>query len=803
MNNKYWNPFDLHMHTLPGITGDAKRESASSIINFTFSNFINSLKDVGIKLFAITNHNYIHLDNYILCKYLSRKIGITSLLGVELDIDDSVNEHYHMVCIVDSNIPNLLNLSTFINNKSESSIGAVKKLRFDENDIGFLLSNYRVILIPHAPRKTPGISLNNQEEVEGLMKKVKDGYLCVLDERSNWDLGYLKNLIKESSFYKYAADIGSVFFSDNKDWSPGEYKKRLKHITCMNGEPSFKGLTHCLTNPTERFTFVEYIPSYSNYISKIIIKHKSDESFLKDSEVILKPGFNCVIGKSGSGKSLFIHLLEKYLSNHSIPTYAKYDNGGVEIHFFDENNREISPNTINFAIGQSIFNKLIEAIDVDDYNSLIRIIKILDPKYIQFSSFNTYKNNYVSLIQSFFDLKKEYKDTVNSIETSLNTFDGNYKIMQDYKGLNTVEIHKIPSKTDFALNEEEIVVIKNYKTHFDNLRKITSLLSKIQLDSNLLESTNELEKKYQTALNKLIYLKYKYSYYLKKIEIVSDALKSINGAISSNAKNKTSIEAYFRDNIPKVSSEIIKSIVLRNKLRNIDLSVDLEKMKMSGPINKDKSISIIEDIEDSIFQKAAFKDRKIYNTYGLSISDDKSYNLTKKTEAKIFFDNIYNSAKFEYKEDIASQKLFSDVQPSLTLLFDGQDVKTLNSGDIAKTYLKDYFGNQLGSGKSIVIYDQLENDVDKEFIKTDLLNFISDLKKRVQLIVVTHDPIIAVNGDPTNYIMAEKDNSKKIGYRSFVAESEERDELETLANTVDGSKEVIRERYRVYKGENI
>jgi len=73
----------------------------------------------------------------------------------------------------------------------------------------------------------------------------------------------------------------------------------------------------------------------------------------------------------------------------------------------------------------------------------------------------------------------------------------------------------------------------------------------------------------------------------------------------------------------------------------------------------------------------------------------------------------------------------------------------------------------------------------------------------MQLIVVTHDPIIAVNGDPVNYLLAEKDNERKIGYRDFVPESKERDELETIANTVDGSKEIIRERYMVYKGENI
>ena len=75
------------------------------------------------------------------------------------------------------------------------------------------------------------------------------------------------------------------------------------------------------------------------------------------------------------------------------------------------------------------------------------------------------------------------------------------------------------------------------------------------------------------------------------------------------------------------------------------------------------------------------------------------------------------------------------------------------------------------------------------------------LRKKAQVIIVTHDPIVAVNADPINYIEATKDSDNKITYRNFVPESSSFDELKTIAKNVDGSIAVIKERYEIYRGE--
>ena len=68
MNN--WHPIDLHIHTVCGITRDKKTDN----VNFSYTLFQNVISKYKYGLMAVTNHNIIDLQNYILMKYLFKKI---------------------------------------------------------------------------------------------------------------------------------------------------------------------------------------------------------------------------------------------------------------------------------------------------------------------------------------------------------------------------------------------------------------------------------------------------------------------------------------------------------------------------------------------------------------------------------------------------------------------------------------------------------------------------------------------------------------------------------------------------------
>ena len=216
-------------------------------------------------------------------------------------------------------------------------------------------------------------------------------------------------------------------------------------------------------------------------------------------------------------------------------------------------------------------------------------------------------------------------------------------------------------------------------------------------------------------------------------------------------------------------------------------------------INEKENIIVKEVLDDEKIVNVNEKDNDFFDTYGKKgeLSQYNNYNLKDEKETKKLIDKYIEKGIISSQKDVISSRL----EPNVEVLFDGQNVKKLNPGSIAKKYIELYFEEQVNSGdKNVVIFDQIENDVDKDFINNVIRNLIEDTKGKVQLIVVTHDPIVAVNADPNNYIESKK-NGNIIEYRSFVAESSVKDELETIACTVDGSKEVIRGRYEIYEGD--
>ena len=237
----------------------------------------------------------------------------------------------------------------------------------------------------------------------------------------------------------------------------------------MNAEPTFKGLLHSLTNPVERFTFEEYVPRYTNYISKVVIEPIGDDSLLKKSVIYFKSGYNCIIGKSGSGKSLLLHLINKGVGANTSHDYSNYDNEKMKITFYDEFNNVISPlrQRINVGNGESVFGKLIDATDATDTTAFIKIIKVLNGSYIKFSNYYKYKESYANRLSEYYELKKKYKDETEKLKNKINIFNANYKILKELSSLEILTIDNIPSLKTFEYNQTEMDTIARYK---DNIK---------------------------------------------------------------------------------------------------------------------------------------------------------------------------------------------------------------------------------------------------------------------------------------------------------------------------------------------
>lgn len=285
-----------------------------------------------------------------------------------------------------------------------------------------------------------------------------------------------------------------------------------------------------------------------------------------------------------------------------------------------------------------------------------------------------------------------------------------------------------------------------------------------------------------------------------KNKIINDSIENINSLKSTKAEEKSKLLKTLPKNRKRLTELILKIYLNKIIKNNMDLSINKEKINSEKEINK--NVIVIESLTNELLTNVNERENEIFNTNRkkTKLEKERNYDLTNKKDAKELIDKYIELGIIKPDKDALSEELKVNVQ----IKFDGQDIKEMNPGNIAKKYIELYFEEQIKNGKNnVVIFDQIENDVDKEFINEVIKNLIGETKGHVQLIVVTHDPIVAVNADPNNYIESIKDEKNRFKYRNFVAESYERDELKTIACNVDGSKDVIKGRYEIYEGEKL
>ena len=783
-----WNAIDLHMHTCVGITRDKKND----IVNFSYQKFVKVLIDYDLQLCAVTNHNVINFENYIMINYLSKLLNRTILLGIEIDTITDTQLPLHIVAIFSKDFKNNYDVCIHIN-KLISKKNSELEIVYNSDEIIELLQKYDTILIPHGI-KSKGIFKNATEEnIMEALKKVKEGFIKVFDSPSNWKLEQIKDFL--SSIGEDNLDeFGGVLFSDIRDWD--KYEEKFRHFY-MNAEPTFKGLIHSITNPTRRLKQNDSININRNYISKIVFSAKDTNNQVLETTINFSNDYNCIIGKSGSGKSLLLNLIKRELTNDNKVdveySFAKH----TILKIYNENGILLNPDLINVGIGASLYDKIISANATKSNDDTYSIIELISKNFIKREKFNIFLTNYKNNIIKYYKLLKKIKDNNKSITEKMNILNGKI-IQKDF--LNDIKTFDITIYEDCKItyDNEFINDFSQYNNYITPLRNILFNCKESEKE-DILETIKKLETQFNQLSFKINYRNLKEKLKFKKIKIIKDAVEGINGGISKKAE----LKAKLKNEIPIDIAEIVKLIRenFLNKLESdiINLNINPYDIDDEKIVNKKYKILVKEKLNFDL-TNFNIRENPIFNTYGKKTSlENKTIDFTNLKDAKDLINQYIELNLIDENKTGISENFDVSVQ----ILFDKQDVNELNPGTIAKTYISIYFEEEIKNGEnSVILFDQIENDVDKPFISDVLKDLIEDTKGHVQLIIVTHDPIVAVNADPTNYIEASRiDNI--FSYRNFCPESSLKDELDTIAKNVDGSKDVIKNRYEIYGGESI
>ena len=117
-------------------------------------------------------------------------------------------------------------------------------------------------------------------------------------------------------------------------------------------------------------------------------------------------------------------------------------------------------------------------------------------------------------------------------------------------------------------------------------------------------------------------------------------------------------------------------------------------------------------------------------------------------------------------------------------------------GEQSLAYYK-YQSNNAAEGKPILI-DQPEDNISNSSIVSDLVDDLSALRNSRQVILVTHNPLLVVNLDVDNVIVLEREGEKLKAHGGCLESTDDGDILDMVANHMDGGRDAIRKRLKLY-----
>ena len=331
-----WLRIDFHLHTR---TDSLKRFVYSGEDNSFISDYVETLKQKGIAIAAITNHNTFNLGEFKALRKKSLKNDIYLLPGVELSVNDGRNGIHVLIIFNDAWLETYNDGNDFINvflnaafdakdRKGRCNLNLIKvfeKLEdiarnsyFEENKKDFF------VIFAHV------------EENHGLWEEISDGRLGELWKNEllkKYTLGFQKVRTRDKANRKRQL-LGEAYPAEVEGSDPASLEEIGRNCCwIMIGDFNFQAIKYALRNSLDRISLKSDMPLYTHpFIKKVVF-----EGGIFDGMTLnFSPELNTLIGIRGSGKSAILESI-RYALN--IP--------------LDENaqDQEYKKNLVNYTLG--------------------------------------------------------------------------------------------------------------------------------------------------------------------------------------------------------------------------------------------------------------------------------------------------------------------------------------------------------------------------------------------------------------------------------------------------------------------
>jgi len=308
-----WVRVDLHLHSPgvdsfvlpPGINLDSEEDRKRII-----EQYVGQLKQMKIKVGAITDYNGVREDWFLSIKERAEKEGIVIFPGVELSIRaGKYGLHILLIFEKDTDVANLNNFIKYLGRDKKDLIKGRKHKDLDlEETLEKALKKIReyyncLVIFPH-PNEGDSKGLLNSFSPKDAVKFLKEINPDALEYLSSTSRSKLRD-----------AGLGEEFFnkiienSDPKsiDEIGGKKRDKKTRVTYLKlSDFTLDAVKLALHDPEVRVRLYDPPHMTHNRIRNIII---NGSAFLKNINLALSPEINTLIGGRGVGKSAIIEAI--------------------------------------------------------------------------------------------------------------------------------------------------------------------------------------------------------------------------------------------------------------------------------------------------------------------------------------------------------------------------------------------------------------------------------------------------------------------------------------------------------------
>lgn len=774
---------------------------------------IDEAHQAGYALLAQTSSNCIDAASWLLARRYAQLRGIELLPGAEINLKNWDAESFLHVVVVFQPTANVLQLQM----KMRDACVANGRNCFKIDQLCDLLCEGRAVICIHGIKQDDRSIRNNPQMAKELIGLNHYFPVAFEDNRS-----FHKDVLVESikgflterqvDWLETAADVSAA---DRKQFS------EIQSPTFIWAGNTFEDLFYCVLTGASRIVREEDIVTRPSFIARITIDN-SDQ--MTQSDISCSQGLNCIIGPSGSGKTLLLDILKyKMKAEHLAETTSSKANYSSiykpeNIHLFGPDGYEID-SSFGFEVieGENLYQKVLRAYQ-GDRAELMRELGL----EVETSGYHAIIQEFETCANDYLRKRQEIQRSKSSAAAALAQVKSAYLFVQanDTKHVDVIAYRQnssIKTKVDALGNDK-----KTCETDLSNARKAFKDLKEIairqEFSPELISQLDTLGNDYLTILQtKIADIEQNIdglTFDQKRQSLLFSACQIYNGQVSKQFEQVTEKKQLIGDKFEELARSLLASRTSAYKLsaptlspKKLAASIALESNNDAAKLEIDTARLVLlrEDL------KSVFPSNVAVRTAGKAriSAFDNSYDLSEEGSVAGLLETFFSEGVLE------GLSMSLPVENAISYRIELEDgegvfrpVDEFSAGMLSKVYVSYFLDSAISNAGSntIILYDQPESNMEKAFLIETLADKFSKLRRTNQIFVATHEPLLVVNADANEIILAS--NQKKVNQpnqisyenRSFVGINGRSSLIEDVAGLIDGGTGAVRHRSEVYEG---